>query len=76
MTEAVVELAPLGVREDLVGLDDLAEAVLRVRRVLDVRMQLACEAPEGALDLVGVRIPRHAEQLVVVTLGGRHLHGA
>jgi len=33
MTEAVVQLAPLGVRENLVGLDDLAEAVLRVRRV-------------------------------------------
>jgi hypothetical protein len=31
VAEAVVQLAALGVREHLVRLDDLAEAVLRVR---------------------------------------------
>ena len=31
MTVAVVELARLGLREDLVGLDHLAEPLLRVR---------------------------------------------
>src|SRR5207302_5513035 len=54
--EAVVELTALGVGEDLVGLDHLAEAVLRVRRVGNVGMQLTREPPEGALDVVGVRV--------------------
>ena len=51
---AVVELAALGVREHLVGLGDLPEALLGVGLVGDVRMQLARERAEGLLDL-GVR---------------------
>ena len=72
VAEAVVELARLGVREHLVRLDDLAEALLGVRRLGDVGMQLAREPAEGALDLVGARVARDAEQLVVVALGRRH----
>src|SRR6266516_1893226 len=37
-----------------------------------VGMQLAGEAPERALDLVGVRRSRHAKKLVVVAFSRRH----
>jgi len=72
VTEAVVELAPLGVGENLVGLDDLAEPVIGVRLFGHVGMQLTGEAPECTLDLVGVRCSRHAEKLVVVALSRGH----
>jgi hypothetical protein len=69
--EAVVQLPPLGVREDLVSLDDLAEPVLGVGRVGDVRMQLARKLAERPLDVVGTGIPGDAEELVVVALGAQ-----
>src|SRR5439155_25509710 len=69
---AVVELAGLGLRKHLVGLDDLPEALLRVRRVGDVWMELARERAEGLLDLGLARVPRDPEKLVVVALGRRH----
>ena len=47
---AVVERAPLGVREHLVRLGHLAEADLRLRLARDVGMQLAREPPERLLD--------------------------
>jgi hypothetical protein len=68
MPEAVVELAPLAVRQDLVCLDDLAEALLGVGRLGDIRMELTGEPPERALDVVGGRVARDPEQLVVVAL--------
>ena len=71
MAEPVVQLAPLGVREHLVRLDDLAEAMLRIGCLRDVRMQLAGEPAERALDVVGSRVARDAEQLVVVALGAQ-----
>jgi hypothetical protein len=71
MTEAVVERAALRVREHLVCLHDLAEAVLRIRRARDVRVELPREAPKRALDLVGVRLPCNAQELVVVALGAQ-----
>jgi hypothetical protein len=71
VTEAVVELAPLGVGQDLVGLHDLAEPVLGVRRVGDVGMQLAREPAERTLDVVRARVAGDAEQFVVVALGGQ-----
>ena len=43
VAEAVVQLAALGVREHLVGLDHLLEAVLRVRILGDVGVQLPGE---------------------------------
>src|SRR5438876_7691604 len=36
-------------------------------------MELTREAPEGTLDVVGARATRHSEELVVITLGRRHL---
>jgi hypothetical protein len=60
VAEAVVELAPLRVRQDLVRLDDLAEPVLGVGRFRNVRMQLTREPAECALDLVGTRVTRDA----------------
>jgi hypothetical protein len=68
VAEAVVQLASLGVRQDLIRLDDLSEAVLGVGRVRDVGMELAGEPPERTLDVVGVRVARDTEQLVVVAL--------
>ena len=68
----VVGRAPLGIGEHLVRLGRLAEPLLRVGGLGDVRMELARELPEGALD-VGVRgTPVDAENLVVVALGRRH----
>jgi hypothetical protein len=69
--EAVVELAPLGVREHLVGFDDLAKPVLRVGRVRDVRMQLAREPAEPSLDLVRARVAADTEELVVILVGAQ-----
>ena len=53
---AVVELARLRLRENLVRLDDLAEPLLRVRRVGDVGMELAREPAERLLDLRLARV--------------------
>ena len=49
MAVAVVELARLRVREHLVRLGDLAEALLGVGRVGDVGMQLARERRKAFL---------------------------
>ena len=71
VTEAVVQLAGLGLREHLVRLDDLLEALVRVRGVGNVRVQLAREPPERALDVgFGGRAP-DAEHLVVVATRDR-----
>src|SRR5581483_5413381 len=51
VAEAVVELAALGVGEHFVGLDHLLEALLGVRILRDVRVQLAREPSERLLDL-------------------------
>src|SRR5919198_5896439 len=72
MSEAVVDLAGLRLREDFVRLGDLAKALVRVGSVRDVRMQLAREPPEGLLDVGVGRAPRQAEDLVVVPLRRGH----
>ena len=72
MAEAVVQLAPLGVRKHLVRLDHLPEAVLGVGRIRDVGMQLARQPAKGALDVVGVCVTPDTEKLVVVAFGRRH----
>ena len=64
----VVELAGLGLREHLVGLGHLAEALLGGGIVGDIGMELAGERPKRLLDRSFVGVPRHPEQLVVVTL--------
>ena len=51
VAEAVVELARLRLREHLVGLGGLPEALLGVRVLGDVGVQLAREPPERLLDL-------------------------
>ena len=70
---AVVELAGLLLGEHLVGLDDELEALLRLRMVGDVRVELAREGAERLLDLGRrSRCAEIAEELVVVAFGRRH----
>ena len=66
VTVAVVGVAALWVGEDLVRLGNLPKALLRVRRIGDVGMELAREPAERALDLVIRRVAWDAEELVVV----------
>jgi len=75
MTEAIVELPRLGLREHLVGLDRLLEPFLGVRCLRDVRVQLAREPSERLLDLDLVGVAADAEDFVVVTFRGCHLSG-
>jgi len=70
--EPVVDLAALGVRQHLVGLDGLLEALLGVGLVGDVRVQLPRERAERLLDLVVRGAACDAEHLVVVASRGRH----
>ncbi len=68
---AVVGGAALGVGQHLVRLGRLLELRLGLGVVaVDVRVQLAREAAEGLLDLVGVGVARDAETLVVIARGG------
>ena len=70
--EHVVRLAALGVGQDLVGLVDLLEPEVRAGVLVDVRVPLLGEPPEGALDL-GVRgVPPDAEDRVEVAFLGGH----
>ena len=66
MPEAVVRRTAIGVGEHLVRLGRLAEALARVGRRGDVRVELPRELPEGALDLRVARVAPDAEDLVVV----------
>ncbi len=67
---AVVGPPPLWIGEDLVCLGDLAEALVRVGLVRDVRVQLARELAERPLDLRLARVSPDAEQLVVIAVRG------
>ncbi len=62
----VVHLALVGVLEDLVGLVDLLELLLRLRVRVDVRVQFAGQPAVGALDLILRGVAPHAEQRVIV----------
>jgi hypothetical protein len=57
-TDHVVDLAPLGIGQDLIGLVDLLEPLDRLGFGVDVRVPLLSELAEGALDLgvVGVAL--------------------
>ena len=69
MAERVVGAAAVGIGEHLVGLGGLLELLLGLGIVLvDVRMQLARQAPERLLDLHVAGSPVDAEDLVVVAL--------
>ncbi len=72
VAEAVVLLARLRLGEHLVGLGDLAEALLRVGLVGDVGVQLARKAAERLLDLRLVRGARDPQDFVVVAFDRRH----
>ena len=70
--EHVVAAASIGIREDLVGLVDLGEPVVRARVGVDVRVPLLGELAVGALDLGVGRAALDAEDVVVVAFGGGH----
>jgi hypothetical protein len=64
---AVVGGAPIGVRQDLVRLGGLLELLLRLRvMAVDVRVELAGEAPERPLDLSVLGVAADAEDLIGV----------
>ena len=69
---AVVGRSTLGIRQDLVRLGRLAEPLLGVRGLRDVRMELARKLPEGPFDLCVRSAALDTEDLVVVALGRRH----
>ena len=72
MAELVVQAPRLGLGQHLVGLDRLLEALLGLRRVRHVGVELARQTAECALDLAlvcGAREPQN----VVVALGRRHV---
>ena len=54
---AVVEIARLRLRQHLVGLDHLAEALVGVGRLGHVGMELSRQPSEGVLDLRFARVP-------------------
>ena len=69
----VVHLALLGVAENLVGLIDLLELRLGIFTLVDVRVVLPSETPEGLLDVVLGGGTSHPEDLIVVPfLSRRH----
>src|SRR5512133_3790769 len=72
VAEAVVQLPSLGLGEHLVRLHDLLEALVGVRSLGHVRMQLARQPAERLLDLCLVRVPADAQHLVVIPLSGCH----
>ena len=68
--EHVVRLPALRVGQHLVGLVDLLEALVRLGRGVDVGVPLLGELAERALDVVVRGAAGHAQDVVVVTLGG------
>ena len=70
VAESVVGPPLVAVRQDLVGLGGLLEAILRLGVVrVAIGVVLDGELSVRALDLRGVRVPRDAEDFVVVSLG-------
>ncbi len=69
----VVHLALLRVAQHLVGGRDLLEAVDARGVGIDIGMELACQLPIGALDLIRARFARDAQEGVVV---GGHVVGS
>jgi hypothetical protein len=72
VAEAVVERAPLAVAQDLIGLDDLLEALLRGLAVVGVLVGVVLEgeAPVGLLDIFVGGVPWNPKHLIVVALHG------
>src|SRR6266545_6214438 len=72
VTEAVVELARLPPRKDLVCLRRLAKPFLRAGFLRHVRMELPSELAEGGLDLLLGSAAGDAEDVVVIASDRRH----
>jgi hypothetical protein len=70
MAAGIVFRPLLGIGEHRVGRGDLLEALLGAGRLVAVRVIGQGEAAEGILDGLGIGIPRDAQDLVVVPLGG------
>ena len=68
---AVILRALFRIGQDGVGRGDFLELLLRVRLPVAVGMILQRELAEGVLDLLFIRIARHAEDFVEIALGGR-----
>src|SRR5439155_7413169 len=68
VTVAVVHLPLLAVAQDFVGLIDLFEAHRRIAILVAVGMKLHGEPAIRALDLLGARIARHTQHIVIVSL--------
>jgi len=66
----IVVRAALGITEHLVGLVDLLEAFRLGIVLLDIRMVLAGEPPEGALDLLRRCAAPDSQDLIVVAHAG------
>ena len=67
-TERVVAPALLGIREDLVRLVDLLEAVRRSRALVQVRMVFSRKPAVGLLDRLLVGVLVDAEDFVIVLI--------
>jgi len=74
--ETVIEIPRLGLREHLVGLDNLAKALVGIGRSRDVGVQLTREQAEGPLDLGLARGTLESEDLVVIAPGRGHQNKA
>ena len=74
MAVAVIGGAAVGVREHLVGLGGLLEALLGVGVLVDVGVQLPGQAAKRLLDLGVVGAPGDAQDLVVVPWHLRAAH--
>ncbi len=72
VAELVVALFFLGVREDVVGVLDFLELLLgRLVAGIGVRVVLAGEPSIRLLDLFRRRVPGHAQDLVIISVGHR-----
>ncbi|MNL11727.1 hypothetical protein D3C87_1325730 [compost metagenome] len=74
VAELVVALALLGIREDLVGLGELLEALLGPGLLVDVRVVLARQLAVALLQLVVRGALGNAEDLVVIAFGAHGLN--
>ena len=64
--KAVVHALLLRVGKHVVGLVELLEALFRIRRLVHVRMELTCLAPERLLDFALGCVTRDTENIVVL----------
>ena len=66
LTELVIATTGLGIAQHLIGTTDLFKAVLSSSVFIDVGVILASHPPVCALQGVGICIPAHAKEVVVI----------